>query len=121
MADDMRQALDERHELIEARADAVLTGALTEKAAWTAQFSPELKDAKQRTAWRRAAVIVAAYRDRYQITDDRSPLGPAPQSTRQRIDATRARSALGHARTITNNEMDPERDRPTAARPVRTL
>lgn len=43
---------------------------------------PGLPDAKQRTAWRRDSVVVAAYRDRYQITDDRTPLGPAPQSTR---------------------------------------
>ena len=100
MADDMRQALDERHELIEARADSVLTGALTDKALWTSQLGPAPKDATQRRAWRRAAVIVAAYRDRYQITDDRTPLGPPPQSTRQKIDAARARAALDNARAI---------------------
>ena len=111
MADDMRQALDERHELIEARADAVLAGALTDKAAWTAQLGPEPKDTKQRTAWRRAAVIVAAYRDRYQITDDRTPLGPAPQSTRQKIDAARARAAASTARTFAG-VADRPRERP---------
>jgi hypothetical protein len=100
MADDMRKALDERHELIDARADAVLAGALTDKAAWTAQLGPEPKDAKQRTAWRRAAIIVAAYRDRYQITDDRTPLGSAPPSTRQKIDAARARAAVAQAHAI---------------------
>ncbi len=121
MADDMRQALDERHELIEARADAVLAGALTDKAAWTAQLGPEPKDTKQRTAWRRAAVIVAAYRDRYQITDDRTPLGPAPQTTRQKIDAARARAALDHARAITADETRPEPARSTTARPAQTL
>ena len=121
MADDMRQALDERHELIEARADAVLAGALTDKAAWTAQLGPEPKDTKQRTAWRRAAVIVAAYRDRYQITDDRTPLGPAPQSTRQKIDAARARAALDRARAITADETRPEPARSTTARPAQTL
>lgn len=121
MADDMRQALDERHELIEARADAVLAGALTDKAAWTAQLGPEPKDTKQRTAWRRAAVIVAAYRDRYQITDDRTPLGPAPQTTRQKIDRARARAALDHARAITADETRPEPARSTTARPAQTL
>ena len=99
----------------------MLAGALTDKAAWTAQLGPEPKDTKQRTAWRRAAVIVAAYRDRYQITDDRTPLGPAPQSTRQKIDAARARAALDHAHAMPTNEMEPEHNRPTAARPARTL
>ena len=111
MADDMRQALDERHELIEARADAVLSGALTDSAPWTSQLGAEPKDAKQRTAWRRAAVIVAAYRDRYQITDDRTPLGPAPQSTRQKIDAARARAAASTARTFAG-VADRPRERP---------
>ncbi len=109
MADDMRQALDERHELIEARADSVLTGALTDKALWTTQLGPVPKDTKQRTAWRRAAVIVAAYRDRYQITDDRTPLGPAPQSTRQKIDRARAEAAL---REVNAGTSAPEAGRP---------
>ncbi|WP_143226336.1 MobF family relaxase [Actinomyces provencensis] len=109
MADDMRQALDERRELIEARADAVLTGALTDKVPWTSQLGPVPKDAKQRAAWRRAAVIVAAYRDRYQITDDRTPLGPAPQSTRQKIDRARAEAAL---REFNAGMSSPETGRP---------
>ncbi|MFT3862356.1 C-terminal helicase domain-containing protein [Micropruina sp.] len=94
MADDMRQALDERHELIEARAEAILTGALADKAPWTARLGPEPKVLNQRKAWRRAAAVVAAYRDRYQITDDRTPLGPPPQNTRQKIDRARAEAAL---------------------------
>ncbi len=109
MADDMRQALDERHELIEARADAVLTGALTDEALWTAQLGPASKDAKQQAAWRRAAVIVAAYRDRYQITDDRTPLGLTPQSTRQKIDRARAEAAL---RELNAGVLPPETGRP---------
>ena len=109
MADDMRQALDERHELIEARADAVLAGALTDKAPWTSQLGPEPKGTKQRTTWRRAAVVVAAYRDRYQITDDRTPLGPAAQSTRQKIDRARAEAAL---RELNAGVLPPETGRP---------
>ena len=60
---------------------------------WTAKLGTEPKDKKQQEAWRRAARTIAAYRDRYQVTDDRSPLGPAPESTSQKIDAARARSA----------------------------
>ena len=43
---------------------------------------------------------VAAYRDRYGITDD-TPLGTADATTAQKIDAARARSALERAGDIT--------------------
>ncbi|WP_271202576.1 MobF family relaxase [Microbacterium dextranolyticum] len=104
MADDMRQALDERRQLIETRADAVLTGALIDKAHWTTQLGPEPQGAKSGAAWRRAALIVAAYRDLYQITDDRTPLGSAPQSTRQKIDRARAEAALSALTAGTSSE-----------------
>lgn len=65
---------------------------------------------KQRTTWRRAAVIVAAYRDRYQITDDRTPLGPPPQNTRQKIDRARAEAAL--------RELNAGTPSPATLRPV---
>lgn len=100
MADDMRQALDERRDLIEKRADAVLDSALSEGAAWTkALGSPPRPEAK-RHAWLRNARIVAAYRDRYGITDD-TPLGPIPVATAQKIDAARAKAALDGARSLT--------------------
>ncbi|MFC6355305.1 hypothetical protein [Luethyella okanaganae] len=121
MADDMRRALDERRDLIETRADAVLTGALADKDAWTITLGLAPKDEKQRAAWRRAATVVAAYRDRYQITDDRTPLGSAPQSTRQKIDASRAHAALDRARTIASDAPIPEPERPAAVRPVPSL
>ena len=121
MADDMRQALDERRDLIEQRADAVLHGALTDKEPWTAKLGTTPKDRKQQAAWRRAARTIAAYRDRYQITDDRTPLGPAPQSTSQKIDAARARAATSTARTLAG-VADGPRERPaTIPRPSHQL
>ncbi|WP_435061080.1 MobF family relaxase [Amycolatopsis thermoflava] len=105
MTDDMRHALDERHELIEQRADAVLSGALADNEPWTARLGQPPKDEKKRAAWRRAARTVAAYRDRYQITDDRTPIGPEPQSTSQKIDAARARAGLNRARALTNDDV----------------
>lgn len=109
MADDMRQALDERRELIEARADAVLRSALTDEEPWTASLGTAPRGEKQRAAWRRAARTVAAYRDRYDITDDRTALGPAPESTSQKIDAIRARAALNRAQaaTIEGTRIEP--------------
>lgn len=103
MGDEMRHALNERRDLIEQRADAVLRGALTDKEPWTAKFGQEPKDKKQREAWWRSARTIAAYRDRYQITDDRNPLGAAPESTSQKIDAARARAALSRVRVIAND------------------
>lgn len=114
MADEMRRALYERRDLIEQRAEAVLHSALTDQEAWTAKLGTEPEDEKQRDAWRRAARTVAAYRDRYQITDDRSPFGPAPVSTSQKIDAARALAALNRAQSIATDDQTREQVRPSA-------
>ena len=122
MTDDMRQALDERCELIEARAGAVLRGSLTDEEPWTADLGTAPRGEKQKAAWWRAACTIAAYRDRYGITDDRTPLGAAPESTSQKIDAIRARAALNRAHAITNDEQSAQQVRQTAAaRPARSL
>jgi hypothetical protein len=54
---------------------------------------------------------VAAYRDRYGITDD-TPLGPTPVATAQKIDAARAKAALDGARSVkAGQEEAPGRQR----------
>lgn len=68
----------------------------------------------RRDAWTRAARTVAAYRDRCKITDDRSPFGPAPVSTSQKIDAARARAALNRAQSIATDDQTREQVRPSA-------
>ncbi|WP_172802666.1 MobF family relaxase [Brevibacterium sandarakinum] len=100
MADDMREALDERRELIGTRADAVLDTALDSKAPWTKLLGVPPRDPRKAAAWKRAARTVAAYRDRYSITDD-SPVGSAPETTAQKIDAARAKAALDRAIQLT--------------------
>jgi hypothetical protein len=100
---EMRAALDEREELIEARADAVLEAALTENAPWTKTLGAPPTDRRRAAAWRKAARVVAAYRDRYRITDD-APLGTPPESAAQKIDAARARSALDKVRQLGADE-----------------
>ena len=96
MATDMRNALDQRQNLIETRADAALDIALNEAAPWTEALGTPPTDRRRYTAWRQAARTVAAYRDRYQIADD-TPLGSPPTSTAQKIDAARARASLDRA------------------------
>ena len=93
MTDQMRQALDERHRLIEQRASAVLDTALTDKQPWTRKLGPTPDEEKAARRWRSSARVVAAYRDRYQITDT-SPLGPPAQNDAQKVDRARAETAL---------------------------
>lgn len=99
MSSEMRQALDERRDLIEARADAVLDRALDNKELWTAELGPLPTDAKKQAAWRRSARVVAAYRDRYQITAD-TALGAPVESVVQKVDAARAQTALDVVRRL---------------------
>ncbi len=113
MTEDMRQALEERRELIEQRADAVLDSAQAEDAAWTKALGTPPRDQAKQRVWRRHARTIAAYRDRYGITDDR-PLGTAPESTAQKIDRARAEVALRQLAP----EHEPDQQRPPTA-PVR--
>ena len=93
----MRAALDDREALIERRADAILEVALTESAPWTTALGTPPTDRRRAATWRKAARVVAAYRDRYRITDD-APIGAPPESAAQKIDAARARAALDLAK-----------------------
>nr|WP_308221267.1 AAA family ATPase [Microbacterium aerolatum] len=97
MNTDMRQALDERRDLIEARAGAVLDRATAEHAAWTLDLGKPPAHPRQLEAWRRAARVVAAYRDRYRIDTD-SVLGAPAESTTQQHDRAAAEAALKSAR-----------------------
>lgn len=93
VAADMREALDERCDLIEARAHAVLDTALQDHEPWTRSLGTPPMGARGRQRWRQHARVIAAYRDRYAITDG-SPLGQVPQATAQKIDRARADAAL---------------------------
>ncbi|WP_344297119.1 MobF family relaxase [Agromyces neolithicus] len=91
---DMRRALHERAELIESRARAVLDQSLVAGEAWTRVLGrPPHADTAAVATWRRQACTVAAYRDRYGIAGA-SALGPAPETTAQKLDAARAHAAL---------------------------
>lgn len=105
MAGEMRHALDERRQLIEQRTTTVLDSALTDQEPWTASLGPEPEGEKEAKAWRRNARVVAAYRDRYQVTSSR-PLGPEPESAAQKIDHARADGALIRARAIAKPRQD---------------
>ncbi|MCH6471158.1 MobF family relaxase [Sinomonas terrae] len=113
MTAEMHQALTERRDLIEARADALLNSALAENASWTMVLGTPPKDAKTVATWRRLARTVAAYRDRYGIKDNVT-LGAPAANEAQKIDAGRAQTALGRARSLASTErQDRERMRRT--------
>ncbi len=120
MTTDMRQALDERRDLIEARADAVLDRALDNKEPWTDELGPPPTDASKLATWRKSARVVAAYRDRYQITAD-TALGAPVESVAQKIDAARARAALDAARTLTTPTQQADERRRAAPSIGRSL
>ncbi|GAA1061079.1 hypothetical protein GCM10009573_25060 [Agromyces bracchium] len=105
-----RRALDERRDLMEARADALLDRALASKEPWALALGTPGRQAMEE--WRRHARLVAAYRDRYGVAS-KSALGPEPVTDVQRADAARARRALGLARQLSEHEADFGRQRPS--------
>lgn len=97
MPADAADALAQRHHLIEDRARALARTAINDRAAWTRQLGPRPPDGPRRRAWEHALVVVAAYRDRYEITGD-APLGTEPGSTARRAAAQRAHRAIQRVR-----------------------
>ena len=89
MSTEDRQAIDERAELIEARALALATAAVDASAPWTRRLGAAPAEPKDRTSWMLAAATVAAYRDRYKVESD-LPVGGGAAHDAQRADRRRA-------------------------------
>lgn len=96
---EMREALAERHRLIEQRAAALAETALRNGAHWTRTLGVRPAESGRANAWLTQARTVAAYRDRYRLDDDR-PAGPAAATIAQRLDQARAEAAVRAARRI---------------------
>lgn len=77
-------ALRVRARLVDERADALIKRARTAGAPWLDTLAPEPTEEPARSAWAAAARTVAAYRDRYGVTDQRDPLGPDAGNAGQR-------------------------------------
>lgn len=117
MSDEMRTALEERRTLMEERVDAVLDRDLTAGVPWILRLGPEPADSRARSTWRWATRIIAAYRDRYQVSTDEA-LGTPPATTVQRIDHSRAETAL---RTIEKLNRPRRSETPVRAAAPRRL
>ena len=101
---EMRRALHQRAELIELRARAILDRSLVAEDAWTRILGrPPRGDAAAAAAWHRHACMVAAYRDRYGLVGAKA-LGPAPETTAQKLDAARARAAIVASRQLADQD-----------------
>ena len=99
MSAENRQAIDERTELIEARACALATAAVDSGAHWARRLGKAPTDPKDRAPWMRAAATVAAYRDRYKVTSD-LPVGGEAAHDAQRADRRRAQFAAREAQRL---------------------
>jgi len=96
-----------------------------ERPAWQERaLGPLPGSVRGRRAWRQAAGQLAAYRDRYAITDPEQALGPEPRGTdlAQRQGWRACRDAAERVRTHTQRARgerarQPNRDQPTATRP----
>ena len=102
----MQDALTERRELIEQRADAILDHAVSKNQDWAVALGVRPTELRAVAAWNRQARTVAAYRDRYGITA-KTPLGPAPDSDAQKLDAARAAAALARLRDMAAQASEP--------------
>lgn len=111
----MKQALGERHQLIENRAAALAEQAIADGAAWTQPLGNRPDEPGKQETWSRHARTVAAYRDRYVITST-DALGPEPDGVAQKIDHARAVQALRRARALTAEHARPQAARRASAR-----
>jgi hypothetical protein len=101
---DMARALDDRRALIEQRARQVATTAVENRQPWAAQLGCPPSDPVRRELWLRRLDTVAAYRERWGITD-RTVLGTRePTSLEQEAQRRLAQSAAEVALSITRDE-----------------
>ena len=87
----MQDALDERAAAIQHRAEIVLDRATAAGEPWLAGFAEPVLGQEETT--RRAAIVIAAYRDKYGLDGEPSPLGAGEGLTTTR----KADYALAHA------------------------
>jgi hypothetical protein len=101
---DMARALDDRQTLLEQRAREVATTAVQNLQPWAARLGSPPSDPVRRELWLQRLDTVAAYRERWGITD-RTILGTRdPTSLEQEAQRRLAQSAIDRALSITRDE-----------------
>jgi len=102
---DMRQALQERADAMENRATALLQETIEAQAGWLHRLGTPPADEHLRGHWLRQALVVVAYRDRWDIHSFQ-PLGDSAQSSEQAAHHRRAAAAVAEARAIAAQAHD---------------
>ncbi|MET8521811.1 AAA family ATPase [Nocardioides sp. NPDC004968] len=99
MAPEMREALDQRRDLIEDRAVELAEAAMLAAPAWLRRLGDPPTTPAARREWLTSVATVAAYRDRYGITSD-LPLGPSPRTEAEHAERRQALTAQRRATVI---------------------
>lgn len=105
VAPEMRQALNERAELIEQRVTELTHRALLEQPPWIRGLGNPPKSTRSKQTWTEHLRVIVAYRDRYAVTDMSALGDSAPSSDNQRLDLQRAATHLIELHTLSS---DPE-------------
>jgi hypothetical protein len=111
---DMARALREREQAMERRARTLAEQAISAAQPWTRSFGPPPRHRARHEVWLRAVSTVAAYRDRWNITQDPRTLGPEATSIEELGHRRRALAALERARTIYTWDHHPPGGPPSA-------
>ncbi|WP_420810560.1 ATP-binding domain-containing protein [Jiangella aurantiaca] len=104
---EIQRALGEREALLEERAAEIARRAINERAAWLRTLGPEPATAAEQTQWRRCVEVIAAYRERHDITDTASPIGDPGFDWTQRHDYRQAAKAVQAAQQLAGVLKDP--------------
>lgn len=107
--------LNAQANLIAERLDGLVDQAVDERPQWMASITDQPTTPGARHEWTTAVRQLVAYRDRYQVTDTDSPLGPAVGSGDQGTAYRAADQVLG---SITRDE---ETSAPSSAPPARSM
>ena len=101
---DMARALEERDEAMQRRARALAEQAIEQNQVWVRRLGVPPSDPLARERWIEAVTTVAAYRERWNIGDDRRPLGS--KGTARTIEAINqrnlAQAAVNRASRLTS-------------------
>jgi hypothetical protein len=106
---DMARALRERDRAMETRARTLALQAISSAQPWANNVGPAPDHPARYELWLRALSTVSAYRERWNVTHDPRPLGPAATSFEQLGHRRRAQAALQRAHTISTRDSQPPR------------
>ena len=109
MPTEHRQSIDERAELIEARARSLVAAAVDDGAPWCRRMGTPPTEPRARELWIHSAMTVAAYRDRHKVDGDLPPGGGATTHERADLSTSTTCPARGSAAVARSPTSAPTR------------